>query len=123
MKTNVTKTSTLHMRIEPDLKKEAKEIVEDLGLSLSQAVSIYFRQIIRYDGLPFGVNRTELLRRKTQPIVEDIEIQEDNDDEWWKGIPGLENYTPSKCSYKIKKWSGLTWCPASLQTNNALNTI
>ena len=49
------KTSNLSIRIEPNLKNEAEEVLSNLGLSLSGAVNLFFKQIILNNGLPFEV--------------------------------------------------------------------
>ncbi|HIV98558.1 MAG TPA: type II toxin-antitoxin system RelB/DinJ family antitoxin [Candidatus Ornithospirochaeta avicola] len=50
-----TKKSNLTIRIEPELKKEASALFRSLGLDLSTATGIFYRQAIRYHGLPFEV--------------------------------------------------------------------
>lgn len=41
-----------NIRIDPELKAEAKGILEDLGLNLSSAINIYLRAIVRQGGFP-----------------------------------------------------------------------
>lgn len=47
------KSETLNVRIDAGLLKEVGELLAELGLSASQAVNIYFRQIVRDRALPF----------------------------------------------------------------------
>ena len=42
----MAKTSSMNIRIEPNLKKQVEEILEDLGMNISDAVTIYFKQIV-----------------------------------------------------------------------------
>ncbi len=51
----MSKTEQIRIRIEPEIKQEAGQILAALGLSLSDAVSLYMRQIITQRGLPFDV--------------------------------------------------------------------
>lgn len=44
-----------NIRIDPELKAEAKGILEDLGLNLSSAINIYLRAIVRQRGIPFDI--------------------------------------------------------------------
>ncbi len=52
---SVLKTATARARIRPEIKKEAENILHNLGLSISTAFDLYYRQIILNHGLPFDV--------------------------------------------------------------------
>lgn len=52
----MSKTAVITTRIEPEDKQEAEAILEQLGLTMSQAISIYIKQLILRRGLPFTVN-------------------------------------------------------------------
>ena len=43
------------LRIEPELKAQAAELFKSLGLYLSTATGIFYRQALRCRGLPFEV--------------------------------------------------------------------
>lgn len=45
------------VRINDDIKKEIMPILEDLGLSLSEAINLYLHQIKLNNGIPFDVKR------------------------------------------------------------------
>lgn len=47
------------LRIEPDLKKQAAALFRALGMDLSTATGIFYRQALRYQGLPFEVRLDE----------------------------------------------------------------
>lgn len=47
--------ATINVRVDDDLKKESKEILDELGLDLSSAIKIYLKQIVAYRGLPFEI--------------------------------------------------------------------
>jgi len=51
-----TKVST-NISLDPDLKKAGQELFADLGMDLSTAITIFLRQSIRVQGLPFPVTR------------------------------------------------------------------
>ena len=52
---STVKTTTARARIRPDIKTEAESIIHDLGLSVSTAFELFYRQIILNRGLPFDV--------------------------------------------------------------------
>lgn len=49
------KTVTARARIRPDIKSEAESIIHALGLSVSTAFDLFYRQIIMNRGLPFDL--------------------------------------------------------------------
>jgi len=51
----MAKTDTLHIRIEPEVKKNAENTLNKLGLSTSEAINIFLHQVILTGGLPFDV--------------------------------------------------------------------
>ena len=51
----MTKTANLYARIEPELKNEAESILCGLGVPVSNAINMFYRQIIIHRGLPFPV--------------------------------------------------------------------
>ena len=53
------KSANLYVRIEPDVKKEAEKILADLGIQPSQAINMFYKQIILTGGLPFEVKVPE----------------------------------------------------------------
>ncbi len=58
------KTTTARTRIRPDIKSEAESILHDLGLSVSTAFELFYRQIILNRGLPFDVRIPNAPTRK-----------------------------------------------------------
>lgn len=52
---NDIKTETLHVRLSPNVKNEAEEILEELGLNLSYAVSMFLKQVIIKRKIPFDI--------------------------------------------------------------------
>ncbi len=50
------KTAVLHTRMSPTLKEQAESILEKAGLSASEAVRIFFAQVVIHRGIPFNVS-------------------------------------------------------------------
>ncbi len=50
------KTQTIHARVSPELKNKAEYILNNLGMTVSQAITIFYRQIELHQGLPFDVS-------------------------------------------------------------------
>ena len=51
-------TVVTNIRLEKELKTEETELFRDLGLTLSQAFTVFLRQALLHQGLPFAVART-----------------------------------------------------------------
>lgn len=53
-------TIPTQIRIEENTKKQAVELLEGLGLNLSEAVNMFLKQVILQNGLPFEVKYPQL---------------------------------------------------------------
>lgn len=49
------KSANLYARIEPEVKEEAEGILSALGIPASNAINMFYKQIILQRGLPFEV--------------------------------------------------------------------
>ncbi len=49
------KTEMIRARVEPDLKHEAEEVFAALGLSATEAITLFYKQVSLHHGLPFEV--------------------------------------------------------------------
>ena len=49
------KSANLYARIEPDVKERAESILMALGVPASNAINMFYKQIILHNGLPFEV--------------------------------------------------------------------
>ena len=50
-----TKSANLYVRIEPDVKEQPEGILAALGIPASNAINMFYKQIILQRGLPFEV--------------------------------------------------------------------
>jgi DNA-damage-inducible protein J len=79
----MSKTETVRARIEPRLKKEAEHVLEDLGLSATQAITLFYRQVTLRKALPFDVVIPNATTRKTLEGTDagkDLVVCKDADD-------------------------------------------
>ena len=49
----MAKTANLYARIEPDVKEHAEGILTALGIPVSNAINMFYKQIILQRGIPF----------------------------------------------------------------------
>ena len=48
--------ANISIRIDEDVKREAENLFSSLGLTLSSATNVFFRQAIRTQGIPFPLS-------------------------------------------------------------------
>lgn len=51
----MSKIAMVRARLEPSLKNETERLLHQLGLTASQAITLFYRQITLRKGLPFDV--------------------------------------------------------------------
>lgn len=49
------KTEVIHARMTPELKHSVEAVLRKVGLSTTEAISLFFHQIVLTEGLPFAV--------------------------------------------------------------------
>jgi len=51
----MAKTEMIRARVEPKLKHQAEEVFSALGMSATEAITLFYRQVALHHGLPFEV--------------------------------------------------------------------
>lgn len=70
-------TTPTQIRIEESTKKQAMELLEGLGLSLSDAVNMFLKQVILQNGIPFEVKYPEFKTEVIEAMEEAKRISRD----------------------------------------------
>lgn len=69
----------IQVRIDSKTKNEAKQILDSLGLDMSSAIKLFFRQIINAKNLPFELrNEDGLSLHNAELLRESIESAKNN---------------------------------------------
>ena len=50
------KSSFLNARIRPKLKRDAEAVFDKIGISTTDALTVFLRQVVMHRGMPFPVN-------------------------------------------------------------------
>lgn len=50
------KTATLNLRVNPEVKQQAEQVLKQLGVPMATAVDMFLRQISLTGGIPFEVS-------------------------------------------------------------------
>ena len=51
----MAKTEFIRARVEPELKYRAEEVFSKIGLSTTEAITLFYAQVTLHGGLPFAV--------------------------------------------------------------------
>ena len=68
----MAKTEMIRARVEPDLKVQAERVLRELGLSATEAITLFYKQVVLRQGVPFEVSipnaeTVEALRQAQEP--------------------------------------------------------
>ncbi|MQY63805.1 MAG: type II toxin-antitoxin system RelB/DinJ family antitoxin, partial [Calditrichaeota bacterium] len=69
-----TKTAKINARMEPGLKEQAERILDELGISTTEAIRLYFKQIVHRRGIPFDIR---IPNPETLAAMEDARTERD----------------------------------------------
>ncbi len=72
-------TANLCVRIDPELKAQAESLFSDLGMSLTTAITVFFRQAVRENRIPFEIKRDRPTRETAAAMRAALRISRDPD--------------------------------------------
>ena len=81
----MAKSANLYARIEPDLKENAEAILNVLGISASSAITMFYKQIVMHNGIPFE------LKIPSHPLDINKITEDELNKEIEKGLQDVEN--------------------------------
>ena len=79
----MARTANVFVRVEPEIKEQAEQILDQLGIPMSSAVSMFLRQIVLQRGIPFEMKLPE------EPVAIGVMTKEEFDYELAKGIKDM----------------------------------
>ena len=71
----MAKSANLYVRIEPEVKEQAETILNALGIPASNAITMFYKQIILNKGLPFEVKLPNHPLDMSHMTVEQLEAE------------------------------------------------
>ena len=66
----MSKTS-MSIRLDSEVKEQAQQVFNNLGMDMTTAINIFLRQAIQYQGLPFDVRLDE--NRRLLEVLTDLD--------------------------------------------------
>lgn len=76
----MAKVST-NISLDPELKKSAQDLFSDLGMDLTTAVTLFLKQSVREQGLPFSVTRA-VPNAETRAALEEYAAMRDHPEQY-----------------------------------------
>lgn len=70
-------TVPTQIRIDETTKKQAVELLEGLGLNLSDAVNMFLKQVVLHDGIPFEIKYPQFKPEVIEAMEEAKRISRD----------------------------------------------
>ena len=62
--------TSMSIRLDSEVKEQAQQVFNNLGMDMTTAINIFLRQAIQYQGLPFDVRLDE--NRKLLQVLTDL---------------------------------------------------
>ena len=53
-------TTNLNVRVDKDIKEQADQLFNELGMNMTTAINLFLRQSIRHQGIPFELSNAPL---------------------------------------------------------------
>ncbi|MBQ4424336.1 MAG: type II toxin-antitoxin system RelB/DinJ family antitoxin [Lachnospiraceae bacterium] len=80
----MSKTATVFTRVDPEVKKQAEAVLNELGIPMSSAINIFLKQVVLHQGIPFQLT----LRPLPSNMV--VQTQEEFEAAVRKGLEDVE---------------------------------
>ena len=62
-------TVTITARVDSEKKRQAEEIFNDIGMTLSGAINVFINEVVMYQGIPFSLRRRPVANRNLETIM------------------------------------------------------
>lgn len=101
----MARTSNVFARVEPEIKEQAEQVLERLGIPMSNAVGMFLRQVVLQRGIPF-----EMKLPQETPLAYGSLTKEQFDAEIEKGIADIREgrvYSADAIEAEMKRDYGM----------------
>lgn len=85
----MAKTAMVRARIEPELKEQVEAVLSQVGLTASQAITLFYKRVADQQGIPFELR---VPNRETREAIESLRTG--------KGVSVYENLDDLKAEFR-----------------------
>ena len=64
-----TKTKLIQVRLDATLVEEAKAVLDEIGLSLNDAIKVFLKKVVISQGIPFDLSTRKTIIPKNLPTI------------------------------------------------------
>lgn len=82
-------TTSVNIRMNTELKKQAEALFGELGMNLTTAFNIFVRQSLRQGGIPFAISLNEPNGDTTSAMLEAKRISKDENVSGYRDLDAL----------------------------------
>ena len=101
----MARTANVFARVEPEIKEQAELVLDQLGIPMSNAVSMFLRQVVLQRGIPF-----EMKLPKAEPLAFAALTNEQFDSEIERGMQNVKEgkvYSADDVEAEMRREFGL----------------
>ena len=66
-------TATITARVDSAKKRQAEEIFNDIGMTLSGAINVFINEVVMYQGIPFSLRRRVAANRSLEAVMDETD--------------------------------------------------
>ena len=66
-------TATITARVDSEKKRQAEEIFNDIGMTLSGAINVFINEVVMYQGIPFSLRRRVAANRSLEAVMDETD--------------------------------------------------
>ena len=66
-------TTTITARVDSEKKRQAEEIFNDIGMTLSGAINVFINEVVMYQGIPFSLRRRPVANHGLEAIMDETD--------------------------------------------------
>ena len=66
-------TATITARVDSEKKRQAAEIFNDIGMTLSGAINVFINEVVMYQGIPFSLRRRVAANRSLEAVMDETD--------------------------------------------------
>ncbi|RAV78554.1 hypothetical protein DBT52_08795 [Aerococcus mictus] len=81
----MAKKASIHVRVDQDLKDNVQSILDDIGMDMSSAITVYLKAINRKQGIPFDL-RLNAIDETLAEVEAGKGESYDSVDDWWEAM-------------------------------------
>jgi len=66
-------TATITARVDSEKKRQAEEIFNGIGMTLSGAINVFINEVVMYQGIPFSLRRRPAVNHGLEAIMDETD--------------------------------------------------